>query len=488
MNHRLYRLAGAPLLWLAFLLLIGLAGCRPAPAGPTAVAQIATPPNQNAPEPEPATAVPSPTAAATASATAALPAAPAATTGSAAAPTATAQPEPTPAAAPPLPASGMQCGLMLPLVSPPNAPPTTVIHGRLDPTLNIPENARPALTYLLENPADVGLVAYRVGAEAGGIYLNPDTPMPLASVAKIIHLVAYAQAVVDGRLNPADWVPVTELDRYYLQGSDLRSHPQAIQELRSRGLVSSSPQAAPMEELPWMMMRNSSNAATDYLHLLLGQRVIEETAVALGLTNQTAPCPFLGQFLTISNHTRLEDNEAAIQALIADPAVYGQLVMDLTLAYSEDAAFREAEGRWYQRARRPSWAAQSLFSENLSAQGSARDYADLLAAIAQNQIDDPYTSFLIRRNLEWPLEIYPINQELFYNVGYKNGSLPGILNSAYYAAPRNGGGLVVVTLFYRNLPEAIYQDWRRNLYHDDLARWLLTDPQAIPALRAVLSE
>jgi len=382
----------------------------------------------------------------------------------------------------------MQCGLILPLVSPAHEPPTTVINGRLDPNLNIPENARPALTYLLENPADVGLVAYRIGAEAGGVYLNPDRPMPLASVAKIIHLVAYAQAVADGRLNPADWVPVSDLDRYYLQGSDLRSHPQAIQELRSRGLVSSSPQAVPMEELPWMMMRNSSNAATDYLHLLLGQRVIEETAVALGLSSQTALCPFVGQFLTISNHTRAADNEAAIQALIEDPAVYGQLVMDLTLAYSEDAAFREAEGRWYQRARRPLWAAQSLFSENLNAQGSARDYAALMAAIAQNQIGDPYTSFIIRRNLEWPLEIYPINRELFYNVGYKNGSLPGILNSAYYAAPREGGGLVVVTLFYRNLPEAIYQDWRRNLYHDDLARWLLTDPQAIPALRAVLGE
>ena len=383
------------------------------------------------------------------------------------------------------------CGLILPLVSPPIAPQVTQIDGRLNPNINIPENAAPALSYLLENPANVGLVAFRVGQEAQGVYLNEDVPMPLASVVKIIHLVAYAQAVADGRLNPAEWLPVSELDRFYLQGSDLRAHPQAIQELFTRGLASGNPQAVPMEEVPWMMMRNSSNAASDYLHLMLGQRLIEETAVSLGMTSQTAPCPFLGQFLTISNHTRdanrVGANEAAIQALIDNPAAYGQLVMDLTLAYSEDASFRAAEGRWYQRARRPSWEAQSLFSENLNAQGSAGDYANLLAAIAQNQIDDSYTSFLVRRNLEWPLEIYPINQELFYNVGYKNGSLPGILNTAYYAAPREGGGLVVVALFFRNLPEPIYNDWRRNLYHDDLARWLLTDPQAIPALRALIN-
>jgi D-alanyl-D-alanine carboxypeptidase len=388
----------------------------------------------------------------------------------------------------PLPTADDRCGLILPLVSPPTAPETTIINGRLNPAVAVPENAQPALDYLLQNPGDVGLVAFRVGAEANGVYLNPDQPMPLASVVKIIHLVAYAQAAADGRINPGDWLPVRELDRFYLQGSDLRSHPQSIQELFSRGLIGGDPQAAPMEELPWMMMRYSSNAASDYLHTLLGQRTIEETAVALGLSSQTAPCPFLGQFLTISNHTRVGDNEAVIQALIDDPAVYGQLVMDLTLAYSEDAAFREAEGRWYQRSRRPSWAAQSLFSENLNAQGSARDYANLMAAIAQNEIGDPYVNFLIRRNLEWPLTAYSVNQELFFNVGYKNGSLPGILNTVYYASPRFGGGWVVVALFYRNLPEPVYQEWRRNLYHDDFARWLLTDPAAIPALRAALSE
>ncbi len=401
-------------------------------------------------------------------------------------PTATASPTPEPE--PTLPPSGQVCGVLLPLVSEPYEGLVTAVNGRLPADLPIPENARPALDYLLQNPADVGLVAYRIGFESEGAYLNADAPMPLASIVKLIHLVAYAEGVENGRLDPATWLPVSELERFFLPGSDLRSHPDAIAQLTERGLVSGDPPAFPLEELPWMMLRNSSNAATDYLHLLLGQETIENTALQLGLNSQTAPCPFLGQFLTISNHTRSGDNEAVIQSLIADPAAYGQLVMDLTAAYSDSADFRAAEGRWYQRSRRPTWEAQSLFSEQLNAQGSARDYADLMATIAQNELGSAYLNFLVRRNLEWPMSVYPINQELFYTVGYKNGTLPGVLNTLYYAAPREGGGLVVVALFFRHLPEATYQQWRRNLPHDDLARWLLSEPRAIPALRQALGE
>lgn len=383
------------------------------------------------------------------------------------------------------------CGVRLPLVIPSVAPATTGATTAVNPiwpqNLSIPDEVRPALTYLLTNPDDVGLVAYRVGQEEQGLYLNADTPMPLASVVKLIHLVAYVEAVGNGRLDPSSWVPVADLEQYFLPGSDLRSHPRSLEELTARGLVGQNPPAVPLEELPWMMMRYSSNAATDYLHMLLGQEVIEETAVRLNLTSQTAPCPFLGQFLLISNHTRMVDNSSAIQALIDDPARYGQAVMDLTEAYSSSQQFREEEGRWYQRSRRPTWQDQSLFSENLNAQGSARDYANLMALIAQEQIGDPYANFLARRYLEWPLDVYPVNRDLFHMVGYKNGSLPGILTTVYYASPRDQGGVVVVALFFRNLPETTYREWRRSLTHDDLARWLLTDPQAIGGLRQALA-
>ncbi|MEJ2118661.1 MAG: serine hydrolase, partial [Alphaproteobacteria bacterium] len=107
---------------------------------------------------------------------------------------------------------------------------------------------------------------YRVGDEANGIYHNADLQMPLASVVKIIHLVAYAEAVAAGQLDPTSYVTLETLDSYYLPGYDLGSHNQAITELTEAGLVLANPDRIRLEDVPWMMMRHSANAATDYLH------------------------------------------------------------------------------------------------------------------------------------------------------------------------------------------------------------------------------
>jgi hypothetical protein len=351
----------------------------------------------------------------------------------------------------------------------------------------IPQTARPALRQLLDYPQTVGLAAYRLGQEANGVFLNADIPMPLASVVKIIHLVAYAEAVAAGRLDPLSAVSLAELENYYLPRSDLGAHQRAVAELAANGRTFATPPQIVLDEVPWLMIRHSSNAATDYLHRLLGQSVIEQTAVSLGLTSQTAPCPFLGQFLAMSNHVRTANNDLiALEAYLADPILYGQEVTLLTDSFVTSEQFRADEIAWREDRRRSSSSIQELFTAHLNAQGSARDYAALMARLAQNGLSNGESSFIARRFLEWPMH-FEVNQELFYNLGYKNGHLPGSLNTVYYAYPVNDPTPIVTALFYRNLPNDLYRNWRNSLPHDEFARWLLYDPAALPALRGVIN-
>jgi hypothetical protein len=326
-----------------------------------------------------------------------------------------------------------------------------------------------------------------VGDEANGVYLNPDTRMPLASVVKVIHLAAYAEAVGEGRLDPTTPVTLAELERYYLPFTDVGAHPAAVSEVELIGGVFGEPPSVLLEDVPRMMVRHSSNAATDYLHFTLGQATIEQTAIDLGLGLQTAPCPFLGQFLIWGNHTRVGNNNDAIQALIDDPAAYSVEVMRLAELYANDAGFRSAEVAWRRRGRRQGLGSQMLASESLNAQGSARDYARLMATIAQDNLSSPGANAIVRRYLEWPMEI-AVNQELFSSYGYKGGLLPGILTGVYYAYPADGSAPLVVALFYRDLPGSTYREWRRSFTHDELGRWLVMDPGAIPTLREALAE
>lgn len=375
------------------------------------------------------------------------------------------------------------CGLLLPITNPPVTPlaptfdPAAV--ARFDQI--VPNNARAAWERIQSHPQDVGLVAIRLGGEGSTAVLNGDVPMPLASVVKLLHLIAYSEAVAAGELNPLQSVSLAELDNYFLPRSDGRSHSNAIDVLREEGRVRPD-ETITLEAVAEIMMRFSSNAATDYMHFLLGQERIEQTAISLGLTTQTAPCPWLAQFLAIDNHTRPGGSATAVENYIADPDLYARESMALAEAYRLDDDFRAAQrqSQW-----RPPIEVQSRFSENLNGQATPNEYATIMLRLAQNELSNPESSYFARRLLEWPMR-FGENQEIYYNLAYKDGNLPGILTTAYYAYPQNASGPVVLILFYRNIPQQTYRQWRQNIPHDEFARWLLRDPQAIPALGAAL--
>lgn len=404
-------------------------------------------------------------------------------------PTATPTPEPSPTPFYTGPLSD-PCGVLLPGVPIDSYTPLTILPGSAaDFSSTVPAAARAAYDQLLTAPDAVGLVAYQVGRETEGVYWNAEKPIPIASVAKLIILVAYAEAVATGELSPDEPIPLAELDRFYLPNFDLGAHGRAINTLRKEGRVlGDDKESILLDDVASIMIRFSSNAASDYLHLRLGQQRIEETAIELGLfeSGHSAPCTFLGQFLAMANHTRTESDAAAIDAYLTNPAYYGADVSLLTDAFTHDADFRAAETEWRTATRRPTRQTQQLFSARLNTRGTAAGYAALMARLAQNGLSTADSSFIARRIVEWPTS-FKANQALFSNIGYKNGSLPGVLATAYYAYRWEDPLPIVVILFYRDLPHQTYRDWRRALPHDELARWLLADPTAIPALAAALS-
>lgn len=377
---------------------------------------------------------------------------------------------------------GSHCAMQLPLML---APLLDTIEPRLlSPAVEqAPQEVRPALEYMLQNPTHVGLAIYEVGREAEGLYINADNALPLASVVKVLHLLAYAEAVQTGELDPAMIVPLTDIERYYLPNSDLGAHPRSVATLVEEGRVFGQPPSILLEDVPRMMMEFSSNAATDYLHMMLGQERIEATASAMGMQRHSAPCPFLGQFLLMG---RRSDGLTPLLSLVEDPRQFSLDVMSLTEQYSSDRASSTFSRAWVDRDNRPSFEAQRFFSEHFNAHGSAREYANLMARIATNEVGSWEHSVLVRRYMEWPTH-FPDNQQRLAWLGYKGGSLPGVLTVAYYAQPWDTVRPVVVALFFHELPNDVYRDWRRSLPHDELARWLLREREAISILRDLFS-
>jgi len=273
------------------------------------------------------------------------------------------------------------CGVLLPILESNPVEPVSSLRKSEVNLDSVPAEAQAALRRMLASPSSVGLVAFEIGKA----------------------------------IDPSSWVPVSEIESAYLPGSDLGAHRASLAELEEKGLITEDDPSIPMEQIPWMMMRHSSNSASDYLQTLIGQRVIESTVLDLDLPTHTAPCPFIGQFLAISNHNRPGDDRQAIQSYLDEPERYGREVDQLIEAFMTDPEFRSDEGYW-----RAPISSQRYFAEQLNSKASANDYAKLMAMISKNEIGSDFVNILIRRAIEWPM-IYPVNQSLFSSVGYKNG-------------------------------------------------------------------
>ncbi len=367
-----------------------------------------------------------------------------------------------------LPASVTPCGVILPTLVEESEAPTTEWQMPLLSDELIPADALPAVERFFSHPDDVSLVVYRLGYEGIGFYHNADRPMPLASVSKLIQLVAYANQVDAGALDPQQPVTEADLEQFYLPRSDLNSHRRALAAFGEQPLT--------VADVVSMMIRYSSNSATDYLHHLLGQATLEQAVIDLGMTQQSAPCSFIGRFLIMGDG---QSGGATIEELSADGTRYGQEVAGRTDRYLTNPSYRAIAASYWQQRRTPSITTQTAFVRQLETRGTAQAYAQLMAQIVRGNIGSPSTNRQIRDALEWPYDAFASNRERYQMIGYKNGSLPGVLTSVYYSWVLDADQPVVLALFYKNLPNNLYQTWRRDLPHDAFAHWLMSDPNAL---------
>ncbi|MCA1187450.1 class A beta-lactamase-related serine hydrolase [Saccharopolyspora sp. 6T] len=119
------------------------------------------------------------------------------------------------------------------------------------------------------------LLAHRAGS-----------PQPLASAVKAAHLAAYATAVADGRLDPAEQVRVGDWERYYVP-TDGGAHVAALQELGiptdDTGAWAADPDRhVTLEQLATAMIGHSDSAVPDLLRDRLGTEAVRAAALAGG--------------------------------------------------------------------------------------------------------------------------------------------------------------------------------------------------------------
>lgn len=323
--------------------------------------------------------------------------------------------------------------------------------------------------FMVAHPQETAVVTYTFDKNGNmldddaALFHNADEPLVVASMMKTAVLAAYAEMVVNGEMNPDEPVPVADWERFYLPGSDGGAHAAGLRRLGlatdELGFAVEQTAVVSLDALATIMMHNSGNAATDYLLQRVGlERVTAVTQTHL--PNHTPIYYTLGYALAIFNHEApfsLEWLRPIQEKVTAGDFSELDRLIDL---YRNDEVWRQAQLDFIVNLGSQTISGDEMWTFQETAvqimpQGTARDYAHMMAQIGSGQFIAAEVSALMQQKMETVPSDWPLRLLYFDRFAAKDGTTAGVLTVAAYAVPKRGnlrGQQRVVVLIANGLP------------------------------------
>ncbi|GGG23441.1 D-alanyl-D-alanine carboxypeptidase [Rhodococcoides trifolii] len=251
---------------------------------------------------------------------------------------------------------------------------------------------------------------------------RPDAVQPLASAVKVVHLAAYAQAVAAGKLDPNEQVPILDWERWHASGVDGGAHPQALTRLGipNNGVFPDDLSGTvKLDDMVSAMIQESDNATADYLRYRLGDQALIDAAATGGWADFQVP-------------TLVGSTLGAV-----DPEHPTGDLWPLAQRFAFDDAFRVAYSGTLVGTTPLSEQAEYL-SQN-GPMGTASELTSVYRSILSGTFGAATDT--IRRQLEWRPA-----PDGFTAMGFKGGSVPGVLTQAFEFTLDDGSQATAVWL------------------------------------------
>lgn len=323
------------------------------------------------------------------------------------------------------------------------------------------------LEFCLGHPRNCALSVEAVD-EGWQRHWNADRPQVLASTFKTLVLIAYAQAVADGRLSPDDTVTKEAWGRYFVGGSTLA---QSWNDL-------GSPDRVRLDDLARVMILNSDNQAPDlFLASLLKKKKIKKATKLFDWHDSPATISSLFSLWNNLNDVGGTGDRVATDYGGFEAGGYQQELKNITKRFRKDSFVKTVRGNLCAQ---PPWVAGTppcsppqpftaeanfrVLETHHFTRGTTRAYATLLRGLLDRTLISPAAQEVVDRNYDraW-LEKFPTLAGAFTRYGFKSGSLATskglqVLTWGIYMETARGRYVVVVflqdLLGARKAPEA----------------------------------
>lgn len=263
--------------------------------------------------------------------------------------------------------------------------------------------------------------------------------MPLASAAKTIIAIEFANQVAIKKINQFNKVSVRDINRYYIPFTDGGAHPAWLKSIKK-----TAHDSVTLLQIAKGMIKYSSNANTEYLQDLLGMDNINANLKRLKIKNHSQYFYFTASALmTCLKPDSIEENIWISKLKSITDDNYQKLCARNHLKLKTDSNFIKTFSF-----KNLSMNIQKVWSDRLVA-STTNEYAEIMEMINGNTYFKPEIQNVLQQIMEWPME-YPSNKNSFLHIGQKGGSTGFVLTDAFYLTDLKGNK-ISCAFFFNNL-------------------------------------
>ena len=275
-------------------------------------------------------------------------------------------------------------------------------------------------------------------------FLNENKLMPLASTVKILVAVEFAKQAASGVIDKDSYVPLSELERYYLPNTDGNAHPSWLEYEKKNNHIKKD--SIKLIDAARGMIMFSSNANTEYLMDLLGINNIKSNIGLFGLRAHTSIFPLVASLLLYQNPKKISEDKILKSIGKFSEDQYNKYVYSLHVQLKHDDRFKAAF-----HPEDLTMKMQKAWSDRLPA-STTKDYVHLVNILNNRKFLSDEVYKVIEEVLEFPMESKAF-QAVFKHYGVKGGNSPFVLTHVIYLKTKTNTTMELAVFFNNLTPE-----------------------------------
>jgi D-alanyl-D-alanine carboxypeptidase len=275
-------------------------------------------------------------------------------------------------------------------------------------------------------------------------YLNENKLMPLASTFKILVAIEFAKQVGSYLIDKNMYVPLSELDKYYLPKTDGDAHPNWLAYERKNDHIRND--SVRLIDVARGMIMYSSNANTEFLLDVLGVNNVRSNVSLFGLKNHTAIFAPPASLLMYQNPKDIDEDKILKAISKIKDEEYARHVYSLHVQLKHNPEFKSSF-----RPQDLTPEMQKVWSDRLPA-STTKDYARLANLLNNRKYLSEEAYKVISEVMEYLME-YQSFQNAFKHYGAKGGNTAFVLTHVTYLKTKLNDRMELAIFFNHLTPK-----------------------------------